>query len=1550
MTSPRTSLGLCVLALLLAAVPAVAADPYKGIYASYKPDFIEHIEKQSGWQRALRGWKRTEKEMQLSYEKGFFTLNMIHEDQRANALVAAALKKEAQGQYREALKIYQLVIDKYPRQMYRVSDYGVFVPASQYCQRRILRFPAGHLAFYRTLHDPRAKEAFESARRRYSLLGLSDVVDTMLATTYGGKAVMELGSVALDTGHFLAALEYFTVVSDFFTDKALHTPELALKVAYCRKMLGRDGAAAKAPTGNADLARFRKVVESARYTPPPFHSQLTSAPNLAADDYTLLAPTADPRALKPPTWKAALPGSRRDFFVYTHPVVTRNSVIYRHKNIVYCRSILNGELRWKNDVGGRAVWQNWQERQYPQEDVLVQDGLAFTAINKAGPSLVALDEVTGQLKWAYGPMVASNPQEARMRFEAAPTGGPRTVYAGYVLDNIEGETHTDTEYGVIALESATGRVQWRSTLCRLQPGKFAGGFAERRRNRIRSFTSPPLYHQGTVYYTTNAGAVAAMDALSGRVKWLMRYPYSPGVHDATREFGKLSAIHGGTEHVRPHFPMFWLNQRPLLVGERVYLLPVDSKLLLCVDRRTGKVLWSRPKSSEGFNYLVGPIASGELVLVNNGRNAKVFGSSHASGPPIELLDAATGKTVWKAPDLILRDDQPVMKHYRFHSPLWFSMNTRWFENGARPLLTRDGKLYVTCWTDASVYWRPGCHVFHLTGVDLIQRKIDFKRRYYTPATLTHAEWMINEACPQELKDMEELPSKSQELRDYIGKLKEVIADTVPQNEHGPFMPFSRVTAQRYGVQFELRFGPRAVEMVYDRQTVHKALSGKTDPVSDFARAELAVADARFADAAALLKKCLATMSSEDLDFRAAVNQHLYRVHQHLARQAIRSSDRKAELANALGMSRTASTLAEEIETLFAVSEAYQRAGDAARAARSLQTVIGTYGNHEVPISPLALAQREDREKVLAKAAEVMEGARPMINRDFFGRELGRSLTLMEQALPLYLSTVSPLPKRMTARAGELASARLIGLQKLSKPLAAALEKEASADLSGKSADEQLQRLWEFPATRAAQRTLEALLAEASKSADADARRRMWRLADAARISGLQIPPAYRKRLLAPPPAGDGEDITLPQDAREHEFTDTEGAARLVLERRGDRTVRPEMLFTGSRVRKRLDNKFALTAVDLKTGKTLWRNVDMRLKGTGQEPGFFEAFVHGDRVIVHGLYDVLAFDIGSGKLGWRYRVPFDFEIADAVLSGDLLVLSGKTETIALYVATDSPDGEVAWQVKELGDVYTPLYMRGDRLITVRKLPFNVTVRFRATGKLIGRLDLPDLSLHKAHPLLEGRPDALPVAHADRLLVVTDGWYYILIDTDALKVLWKRLIDQNDVTREPAMRFALSRNYILVLKEDYDQKAIYMLDAHTGSVLWRRDPKDATGPQPMHSSIIDGDRAYGVEVHPGQGFYLRGVDCKTGKVLFRTEVKDYQGKPTVRLRPRQYGRYVVAEVQQGRRFELRVFDVSQKGKLVYTLMKKGDEAFGVHGRVSGTIQNGRVILLSKDKLGM
>ncbi len=279
--------------------------------------------------------------------------------------------------------------------------------------------------------------------------------------------------------------------------------------------------------------------------------------------------------------------------------------------------------------------------------------------------------------------------------------------------------------------------------------------------------------------------------------------------------------------------------------------------------------------------------------------------------------------------------------------------------------------------------------------------------------------------------------------------------------------------------------------------------------------------------------------------------------------------------------------------------------------------------------------------------------------------------------------------------------------------------------------------------------------------------------------------------------------------------------------------------------------------------------------------------------------------------------------------------------------------MAWQEKETGDVYLPAYFHGDRLVSVRKLPFNVTVRYRATGKLMGRLSLPDLSLNEAHPLVENGPEELPAAHDGALLVVTDNWYYIAIDVEHMAVLWKRLIDQNDVTREPAMRFALKGEYLLVVKENYDQKAIYMLSSSTGQILWGTDPdpkKAGSSPAPLHSVVIDGEKLYGIQPHPGQGFYLVGVEAKTGKPLFnKQEVKGYTAKPQVKLFSCVYGSQVVARVMENQDFELRAFD-TKDGKELQKVTKKGVGPYGVHGRVSAEVQQGRLILLSKDKLSL
>ncbi|MGQ9660910.1 MAG: outer membrane protein assembly factor BamB family protein [Kiritimatiellia bacterium] len=1170
---------------------------------------------------------------------------------------------------------------------------------------------------------------------------------------------------------------------------------------------------------------------------------------------------------------------------------------------------------------------------------------------KVGPSLVALDEVTGQVKWAYGPMVASSEEEARMRFEATPAGGPGSIYATYILDNIEGDSHIDTEYGVMAFDAASGRVRWRREICRLQPGQFAAGFAERRRNRIRSFSSSPLYHEGTVYACTHAGSIAALDALSGRIKWLTRYPYWPAVHDATRAFGGLPEWSGTVFTHGMHEPSFWFGQRPWIVGDRLFVLPVDSTMMHCLDRRTGKVEWSWVKRGGNYTYVLGPTSEGYLVVATSGR-----------GGIVHLLDPNSGKTVWTSPDPILAEDHPVMvlHHDPYGSAVPGGFNNRGFFLMARPFLTSDDRLYTTYYIDCGFNLSPWCT--SLAEISLRDRKVLNRRRYYLPAYQAFIADCIARAAGH-LQQLQELPFKDDRIKEEIRGVEAICKDTVPQNTYGPFVPFSRITFERFGTPFELRFTVRTVEMLYDWEVVKRNLAGRNDPEGLFAKAELALSEHRLKEAAELMRQALTAAPPEDLDFRAAVNQQLYLVYKRLAQSSVRSGQVESELAYCLGMSQTVGSLADEMETLVALSEAYERRGDYRTAARMVQRMIYTYGQHEYELPSLLIGEHE---ALMALSHGVLDKAADYMKDSLYASEVARPAMLAKRMLRLYFSALSPLRKDLNVRAGELGAQRLLTLRAAWPQLAKELDQEAAEVLAKQTPSEQLLRLWEFPGTAIAQKVLEDLLAQCSRrrqSSDisleeaAELRRREWALADAARVAGLRLPEEARVRLLAPPAPKPAAAIELPLAERSLNLEETRGPAWLVLERHGRQDLAPDCIFLSGRVRKKLDNKFLLYCVDLQSGTIRWKAQEkrgeqwfdeIRLGEKGSEPGFFDAFVWGEVVVTHGMNDVLAFSLEDGKLRWRYTTPYGFEIKHAILSGDLLILVGHSETLALYMGTQDPRGEVAWQTKEEGLPYVAPYLVGDRLVSLRKMPGNLTVRYRSTGRLIGRLALPDLTLFDEHPLIENGPHALPVAHDGTKLVVTDCWYYFMIDVEKMCIVWKRLIDQNDATRLPPMRFAMRGRYLAVVKQDYDVKTIYMLDSDTGEILWKTDPKVPSSPQPLNTILIVGDRLYGIRLHPGQGFYFAGVDCKTGGNLFpMNEQAGYGGKPEAALLDELYGKVAVVRVRDRQDFELKAFD-SDTGKLLHTVKVQGTGDFGEHGRVSATVQNGKLVLLGQNDL--
>ncbi len=1548
------------------------------VYKSYRPDFAVTNDP-----RAYGIHRPPKKVMELSTEKTFHSRSYVERSSRADALVAAGIEKEKSGDYRLAIAIYQQVIDKFPETLYRISAYGIYVPAALYCQLRILNFPEEHLKFYREKNDSRVKELYEFSRQKNSLQGLANIRDNMLCTSYGAKAILVLGDAELDRGHYLAALEYFNMVKTYFPEKNVHTPELDLKIAYCRKMLGETveirmpGNTENSKLNPDQLKKLLAFIQSGKPDRPEFVLQARSPGCISAGDYRHMIPTPDPLGLNQPVWSTGKSGA--GYHVNTLPVVTRRSVIYRHMNRIYCRSILNGELRWINDMGGRVSWNPHSKNR--REDILVHDGMVFTPMVKNGPTLIAMDEITGQLKWSYGPMSAATQEEAMMSFRTAPAAGPSTVYAGYIMDNTASGVHIDSEYGIIAFESQTGRVKWQRAICRLRPGKFASQqFAGGVRKRIRSYASPPIYHQGTVYFCTNAGSIAALDALSGRIKWLTKYPYYsyPGdIHDATRGF-----VSAG-DHLHPPKPGLWRNQPPLITGDDLYVLPVDSCSIFKLDRRTGKIIWTHQKLDLRFGsrvasgcgcgiggitaYFMGPVKSGELLFVYGMRSRGNYDIKKAPtyhGPipgGIFLLNPDNGQLTWTSKDPVAwRSKHPVVYLTSYVLPrgmFTLYINDLQFQVTARPFLSQDNNLYVgsaghCCYP---VYGM----ATNLAVLNLNQREfVGPRRTYLNQQMLKYAEECIKQA-PGQLKKALELPAhikKRKKTKEMIHKLKLLARDTIPENEHPSFLPFSRVTFKRFGITFELRTGPNRMSMLYDQDAVRKVIASRDDPESVFSAAELAIAENRTEEAVKLMETCLSRISPEDTGFRVLVNQQLFRAYQVLTRGSIRARDTEEELKYVTGMSRSSTTLGDEIQTLFAISEVYERKKEYVKAAKYLQAIIRKYGGYEYMLSSL---YQWGKKPVQEQLQDILNRTEKLVQGMKYQSLLSVDLTYMGATLPLYYSAVSPAEKELNVRAEQVAVNRLVAMQQASAEFKTAYEQQAAKTLSNKEKADQMNYLVEYPHTQAGQEVLSELLADTEKALKAtgddfaraaDLRKEQWRLADIARLSGFHLTANLQKGLLAPAPKP-AAPLTFPLKVNELDMEEKRGPAWLVLDRKGARDVRPELMFMGGRVKKKFDNKFLLYAVDTATGKTVWKATEkrgetwfdeIRLKGKGNEPGFSSAMVLNDMVVVHGLFDVLAFNLSDGKLRWRYRVPFNFEIRYSVWSGDMLVLAGESDTVMLYLPTRDPSGEPVWQENEQGELYAEPWFYKDRLIMVRKMPFNVTIRYRSTGKLIGRHDFDNLTLWQHHPLLKNGPEEYPVSHDRHLLALCGSGYYILFNVEDMRVQWRRLMDKDAQT---PVRMELNGDYLSIIKKNFDAEVMYMLSSRTGNVLWHTDPKKPGQYIPMHSMRISDGKLYGLRKHPGQGFYFCGVDCKTGKELFRQyNQKGYQARPEVRLRRQQYGNVLVAEVKDRQDFELIGFDM-KTGKPGQRLKIKGLGNIGEPGRASATIQNGCMVLHGK-----
>lgn len=247
-------------------------------------------------------------------------------------------------------------------------------------------------------------------------------------------------------------------------------------------------------------------------------------------------------------------------------------------------------------------------------------------------SLLAIDlAAEGRLAWKIEPGLPG------CSFEGSAVAEGSNVYIAVRSSAVRPRTH------VACYDAATGRLRWRTLVSSAEtPG---GG-------RLPEITHNLLtLAEGTIYYNTNLGAVAALDAGTGRLKWVSLYPRA---RDVGAQDEGSSTVH------------FFRDLNPCVYYRgRLMVAPSDTRSIFALDANTGQTLWQSRLASDVVHLLgVGKgslVASGKELWWIDADSGKVLAHWPGSGSPTGygrgLL--AGGRVYWPTRESIYAFDQKV---------------------------------------------------------------------------------------------------------------------------------------------------------------------------------------------------------------------------------------------------------------------------------------------------------------------------------------------------------------------------------------------------------------------------------------------------------------------------------------------------------------------------------------------------------------------------------------------------------------------------------------------------------------------------------------------------------------------------------------------------------------------------------------------------------------------------------------------------------------------------------------------------------------------------
>ncbi|MBU4399894.1 MAG: PQQ-binding-like beta-propeller repeat protein [Planctomycetes bacterium] len=585
-----------------------------------------------------------------SAAKRFELADAVQLDRVAGAVRARLERVEALSadrQWDEAVDILRKLAETPDDGLMAVSERR-FVGLRDWCQMRLAALPSEALKLYRGQVDTVARQWYEQgvAERNHRLL--QQVVDRAFAGTYGDDALMALGEINLESGDYVAARWCWRRIlppvgaavelppqqigktsprlSPFYPDTDLDPAAVRARLVLASIL---EGATDRA---RAELAQFARLhpdaqgrlgkqrgkfvdlleslfVESATWPIVPSGPDwLTFAGNPRRNK--VAAPLSDVGAVAwripcvsplPPgeePYSSPLPlgegaGVRALSF---HPLLSGNLVLANNQREILAVRLGDGAPAWgRSPAIYRSELAGVTSRPTNSTNVFGTPRFTMTVFRNrlyarmgspvAGTSaepgcLVCLDlAAEGRLLWKITP-------DEGWAFEGSPLADDRGVYVAMRRLGVRPQAL------VACLDADTGRLRWRRFVCGAEtPAR--GTLSECSHNLL-------TLAEGTIYFNTNLGAVAALRADDGRISWVGLYPRA-----LSGDFGELA----------PHWRR---DLNPCLFdGETLLVAPADSPRIFAFDAAAGRLLWQTGPEVEDAVGLLG--ATDDHLIAGGGK-------------------------------------------------------------------------------------------------------------------------------------------------------------------------------------------------------------------------------------------------------------------------------------------------------------------------------------------------------------------------------------------------------------------------------------------------------------------------------------------------------------------------------------------------------------------------------------------------------------------------------------------------------------------------------------------------------------------------------------------------------------------------------------------------------------------------------------------------------------------------------------------------------------------------------------------------------------------